>query len=106
VAIALDPHYKLKLVQFAYERIYGMDEGFLKAILVYDTLVALFNEYKTHCSPSSNPQPPPSQAQQEAPPKQLMKAATYCYANVSNVFLFFVLINYFLTLALFLSCLI
>ena len=88
VAIALDPHYKLKLVQFAYERIYGMDEGFLKAILVYDTLVALFNEYKAHCSPSSDPQPPPSQVQLEAPPKQLMKAATQRYVNVCNIFLF------------------
>ena len=48
------------------KKIYGMDERSLKARLPYDTLVALFNEYKAHFSPSSDPQPPPSQAQQRS----------------------------------------
>jgi len=59
VVVALDPRYKLKLVEFAYGKIYGLDEGSLNARLVYDTLVALFNKYKAHYSPSSNPQPSP-----------------------------------------------
>jgi len=37
VAVVLDPRYKLKLVEFAYDKIYGMDEGSLKTRLVYDT---------------------------------------------------------------------
>jgi len=36
-------------------KIYGMDEGSLKARLVYDSLVALFDAYKAHCSSSSDP---------------------------------------------------
>ena len=37
VAVVLDPRYKLKLVEFAHDKIYGMDEGSLKTRLVYDT---------------------------------------------------------------------
>ena len=77
-----------KRQEFAYDKIYGMDEGSLKTRLVYDTVVALFDEYKANCSLNYDPQPPTSLAQHQASTKQPMKAATRRYANISNMFLF------------------
>nr|DAD23243.1 TPA_asm: hypothetical protein HUJ06_024706 [Nelumbo nucifera] len=49
IAVVLDPRYKLKIVEYAFIRLYGEDEKD-KSVHVRDTLYELFKEYMNHYS--------------------------------------------------------
>ncbi|KAK2633930.1 hypothetical protein Ddye_028722 [Dipteronia dyeriana] len=51
IAVILDPRYKMKFVEFAFEKVYG--DGSVQLELVRNTLYSLFSEYMTNSTGTS-----------------------------------------------------
>uniref|UniRef100_A0A803LA19 SRP54-type proteins GTP-binding domain-containing protein n=1 Tax=Chenopodium quinoa TaxID=63459 RepID=A0A803LA19_CHEQI len=51
-AAILDPRFKLKFVEYCFDKIYGLDEAMCKVEKVLNTLRSLYNEYKSTFSTS------------------------------------------------------
>lgn len=59
-AAILDPRFKIKMVEYCLDKLFGGDEAAMRVENVLSTLKSLYNEYKSQSSASPIVAPPPS----------------------------------------------